>query len=100
MVIKYVDPSGSEIILSLRVFAPKPGIWSWVFPIKSHEGVATKAVGENCHCIGGVSKLYPHAEHSLVPKVLFVKENSTFKCLESRDVLIEFIVYERVGIEL
>ena len=45
--IKNVDSSGGEIVLSPRVFDPKSWVRSEVVPLKSHEGVATKAVGEN-----------------------------------------------------
>ena len=100
MFIKNVDPSGGEIVLSPRVFAPKPWVRSGVVPLKSHEGVASKAVGENCDGVSWVSKLNLHMERSLIPKMFFIKEYSTFKCLESRDVLIEVVGCERVRVKL
>ena len=100
MVIKNVDPSVGEVVLSPRVFAPKPWVWSGVVPLKSHEGVASKAVGENCHGIGWVSKLNPHSERSLIPEVLFIQEYSTLKCLESRNIVIKTVSCDRVRVEL
>jgi len=88
-----------EIVLSPRMLGHKSWVGGGVPPIKSHEGVAIEAVGENCQSVSRVSKLNPSSKFPFFPEMLFVQEYSTFKCLLSRCVLLEVFDFESISVE-
>ena len=98
MFVKNVDTSGGDIVLSPRVISSKSWVWSGIFPLKPNKWIAIEAVGKYCQSVGRVSKLHPCSQFSFFPEVLVIKENSTFECLASRDILHE--VFESEGISI